>query len=392
MPLRRDTAAANALLPMVLRRGCRQYPDMTSLNRRLKELYGARLDGGVAKRGEVQIVTLYCEILSDKYALGGEKLAECGSGLLKSVIFDPILYNGCFRADDVEIEKRNLADIIDSQLNDKRYYASQRLKEEMCKSEAYGIYEYGTREDALKITPKLLYDVWLAMMASARVEILFVGDGDAAACKSMFSGAFSALIRKKTADCSTQVIKDVKEVRTITEHLPVSQAKLGLGFRAGTATPEADVAAMQLACTVLGGSPHSLLFLNVREKLSLCYYCFSRFERQKGLVFIESGIEEANAESAKEEILRQLEELKAGRFTEDDLSFAALSLENSYKELNDSLFSISGWYLGQAIAGHMRSPAQAAAEVAELQKETVVKTAQKITLDTVYLLAGEKED
>jgi predicted Zn-dependent peptidase len=392
MPLRRETAAANALLPMVLQRGCREYADMTALNRRLKELYGARLDGGVAKRGEVQTVTLYCEILSDHYALEGENLSEQGSGLLKSVIFDPILENGCFRADDVEIEKRNLADIIDSQLNDKRYYASQRLKEEMCKDEAYGVYEFGTREDALNLTLKQLYDAWLAMMASARVEIFFVGDGDAAACKTMFSGAFSALIRKKTADCSTQVIKDVKEVRTFTEHLPVSQAKLGLGFRAGTAAPEADIAAMQLACTVLGGSPHSLLFLNVREKLSLCYYCFSRFERQKGLVFIESGIEEANAESAKAEILRQLGELKAGNFTDEDLSYAALSLENSYKELNDSLFGIAGWYLGQAIAGRMRTPAEAAQEVAVLQKESVVKAAQKITLDTVYLLAGEKED
>jgi predicted Zn-dependent peptidase len=134
-----------------------------------------------------------------------------------------------------------------------------------------------------------------------------------------------------------------------------------------------------------------MLFLNVREKLSLCYYCYSRFERQKGLVFIESGVEEANAESAKEEILRQLGELKAGNFSQEDLGFAALSLENSYRELGDSLSGISGWYLGQAVAGKMRSPAQAAKEVISLTKEQVQKASQKIRLDTVYLLAGEKE-
>jgi len=376
---------------MVLRRGCKAYPDMTALNRRLKELYGARLDGGVSKRGEVQLISLYCEILSDRYALEGESLTTLGAGLLKSVLFDPALENGCFRAEDVELERRNLADLIDSQLNDKRYYASQRLKEEMCKDENYGVSEFGTREDALAVTPRALYDAWLNMMATARIEAFFVGDGDSAACKLLLTQAFSALVRKSPADCSTQVIKDAGEVKTITERLPVSQAKLGLGFRAGTATPEPDVAAMQLACTVLGGTPQSMLFLNVREKLSLCYYCYSRFERQKGLVFIESGVEEANAESAKEEILRQLGELKAGNFSQEDLGFAALSLENSYRELGDSLSGISGWYLGQAVAGKMRSPAQAAKEVISLTKEQVQKASQKIRLDTVYLLAGEKE-
>ena len=262
----------------------------------------------------------------------------------------------------------------------------------MCKNEAYGVYEYGTREDALQITPKQLYGAWLDMMAGARVEIFFIGDGDAGTCKAMFTGAFSSLLRKKKWELGTQVIRDVKTVRSVTEHLPVSQAKLGLGFRAGTAVPSPDVAAMQLACTVLGGSPHSLLFRNVREKLSLCYYCFSHFERQKGLVFVESGIEEANAQSAQDEILRQLGELKAGNFTDDDLRYAALSLENSYKQLSDSLYTIAVWYLGQAVSGRLRTPAQAAEEIAALKKDAVVQAAQKITLDTVYLLAGEKEE
>jgi predicted Zn-dependent peptidase len=242
------------------------------------------------------------------------------------------------------------------------------------------------------VTPAQLYRAWLDMMAGARIEAFFVGDGDASGCKALLSGAFSALIRKKPEACVTRVIKDVSSVNSVTERLSVSQAKLGLGFRAGTAAPEPDVAAMQLACTVLGGSPQSLLFANVREKLSLCYYCFSRFERQKGLVFIESGIEEKNAELAKAEILRQLSELKAGRFTDDELLSAALSLENSYKELGDNLSGISGWYLGQAVAGVMRTPAQAAQEVMALHKEDVLRASQKIILDTVYLLAGEKED
>lgn len=389
LPLRRETAAVNALLPMVLRRGCREYPDMTALNRRLKELYGAHLDGGVTKRGEIQIVTLHVEVLGDEYALAGEALMRSCAALLRSVLFDPAFENGCFRAQDVEIEKRNLADLIDSQLNDKRYYASQRLKEEMCENEPYGVFEYGRRDDALAVTPQALFAAWKSMLQIARAEIFLVGSADPAPCRELFREAFSRVVRGAPVACDTQVIRDVTDVKTVTEHLPVSQAKLGLGFRAGTATPDTDVAAMQLACTVLGGSPQSKLFMNVREKMSLCYYCFSRFERQKGLVFIESGIEQGDFERAKAAILQQLDDLKAGDFTQDDLKFAALSLVNSYRELNDSLGSIAGWYLGQAVTGTVRTPSQAAEEVLTITREDIIRAAAGIRLDTVYLLTGE---
>jgi len=376
---------------MVLRRSCREYPDMTALNKRLKELYGARLEAEISKRGEIQIITLYFEALCDEYALENEQILKACTALLKSVIFDPLLENNQFKADDTEIEKHNLVDLIDSQLNDKRYYASLRLKQVMCKNEAYGVYEFGEREAALAITTKDLYTAWVEMLTSAKVEIFLVGNSGEQACREMLSSAFSNIIRRNIVKCDTQVIRDALEVKTIEERLPINQAKLGLGFRAGIATPDADVAAMQLASTVLGGSPHSKLFLNVREKLSLCYYCYARYERQKGLLIIESGIEEQNYEKAKAEILHQLDELKAGNFTDDDLNFAALSLQNSYTELNDTLGGIAGWYLGQALLNTNLSPAQAAEEVMSLGRDDIIKAASKIKLDTVYLLAATKE-
>lgn len=389
LPLRRETAALYALLPMVLRRGCRDYPDMTALNRRLEELYGARLDGGVSKRGETQIVTFFVEALDDAYALNGEKLLSGSAGLLRSVIFDPAAESGCFRAADVEIERHNLADLIASQLNDKRYYASHRLKEEMCRNEAYGVSEYGTQEQALAITPRQLWDAWKQMLRSAEVEIFHVGPGDSGVCAQLMGDSFARVLRGELLPCPTEVRREAGEVRTVEERLPVAQAKLGLGFRAGVASPDADVPAMQLACTVLGGSPHSKLFANVREKMSLCYYCFARYERVKGLLFVESGIEEGNFQKARDEILHQLAELQAGHVTADELRFAALSLGNSYRELSDTASGIAQWYLAQAIDGHPDfSPAMAARRAASLSAADIVRAAGHIRLETVYLLAG----
>lgn len=364
---------------------------MTAINRRLKELYGAHLDGGIVKRGEIQIVSLYCETLEDRLALNGEKLLQECTNLLLSVLFEPVLVNGLFRVEDVNIERQNLADIIESQLNDKMAYASRRAKEVMCDKETYGLSEYGTAEEAMAITPEMLTAAYRQLISTAKVEIFLAGPADSRDCEAQLSETFAKLNRAKIAECSTEIIREPGQPRTVEEHMPVSQAKLVMGFRAGVATPDNDVAAMQLACVVLGGSPHSKLFANVREKLSLCYYCFSHFERQKGLMMIESGIEEENYDKARNEILSQLADLQQGSFSDDELKFSALSLQNSYRELGDTLSSISAWYLGQAVAGRIRTPQEAADEVMAVTREDIVAAARKIRLDTVYLLAAEKE-
>lgn len=390
LPLRRETAAVNALLPMVLRRGCEDFPDMTALNARLKELYGARLDAGVVKRGEIQIVTVTCAMLNGALALAGEDmLGECAK-LLRAVLFRPVLENGLFKESEIAIERRNLVDLIDSQLNDKRVYASRRLKEEMCREEAYGVSEYGERGDVDGITAERLTEAWEKMLRSAPVEIFVIGDAGSDACGKLFGGAFAETGRGEIVPCATKVVRRAGALREVEERLPVAQAKLAIGFRAGVATPDPEVPAMQLASTVLGGSPNSKLFKIVREKMSLCYYCWSRFDRQKGLVLIESGIEEQNFEKARDAIFAQLADVQNGDFTDEDLQTAALSLRNSYRELSDTLSDLNAWYLGQAVTGKIRTPAEAAKEVETLTRGEVIAAAKKIGADTVYLLAGEK--
>lgn len=390
LPLDRKTAAVNALLPLVLRNGCREFPDLTALNKRLKELYGARIDGITSKRGEVQIVTLYCECLADGYTFDNEKLLLKCAGLLKSIVFDPALENGVFKEKEVSIEKHILEDMIESQLNDKRQYARKRLREEMCKNEAYGVSELGESKDVEAITPENLHDAWLNMLSKARAEIFLLGPDDSECVENLFSKAFGTVNREKTAEIKTEVVKTVKEAKTFVEKLPVEQAKLIMGLRAGSAVPE-NTDAMQLATAILGGTPQSKLFLNVREKMSLCYYCLSYFEKYKGIVFIDSGIEDKNYEKAREEILRQLNELKAGSFTDDEIRFAKLSLQNSFTQVNDSLEAMTVYYLGQAVAGQMRTPQQAAEGIMNVTRDDIIKAAGGITLDTVCLLTGNKE-
>lgn len=390
MPLTKETASVNAMLPLLLKHGSREYPDMTALNRRLNELYGARLDVSTHKRGDYQVMALFCECLGDSYAFGGEKVLESCANLLKSIIFDPAFENGTFREKDVAIEKRNLIDQIDSVLNDKRQYALVKLKEAMCKDEAYGLFALGRREDVEKLTPDKLFEAWKTMLSSAAVEIFLVGPGNPEYVEKPFADAFSGIGRNNITSVAAADIKKPEKVNTVVERLPVTQAKLVMGLRTSVAAPD-NTDALHLATVILGGSPHSKLFANVREKMSLCYYCLSYLEKQKGIMFIDSGIEESNYEKARGEILKQLDELKAGSFTDDEMKNAKLYLHNALTQVEDSLESLSGYYLSKSMSGDIRTPKETADDIMNVTREEVIEAANGVSLDTVYLLAGLKE-
>ena len=189
----------------------------------------------------------------------------------------------------------------------------------------------------------------------------------------------------------TEIIKEVTKPREFSDTMEVAQSKLVLGLRAGAAVPQDAVASTKLMSAVLGGTPSSKLFLNVREKLSLCYYCASRYDWNKGIILIESGVETENIDRAQTEILGQLDEIRAGKVTEEELLAARLSVGNSYRTVGDYLGGLENWYVSQAFCEKIQSPEEAAEEINSVTMEQVVQAANRVVLDTVYRMVGKEE-
>lgn len=390
LPLCTETASRYAILPRLLTRACSMYPDFTLLNQRLSELYGARAGGMVRKIGEVQAVTVAISAIQDRYALDGKSLsAECAD-LLLEMLFHPALDGDAFRKEDVEQERRQLVEEIEAEFTDKRAYAKSRCEQLMCQDEAYGVNRLGSKESAAALTGVEVAAAWKEMLRTARVEIMLLGDMETDKIGARFQKAFQEFGRGKTVSCKTQTGKLPEKVREFTDRFDVAQAKLVLGFRTQTAEPDQNVMAMRLMAALYGGTAHSKLFLNVREKLSLCYYCSSRYDKNKGIMLVESGVEAANKEAAQKEILRQLEFVQAGDFTEEELQAAKLSVANSFRTVADSPAYLENWYVTQAFDGTVLSPQEAAAAVENVTKEQVVDCAKGVMLDTIYLLTGKE--
>ena len=382
-PLDRGSAAVRALLPAVLRRGTVGSPDMGAISARLDRLYGAELDYTVRKKGECQCVGFVGSFIDDAYALGGEKLLEPVAELMGEMILAPVTRSGRFLPDYVESERDNLADAIRSIRNDMRDWADLRLLQELCTGEAYGVSRLGDEKSVEKTSPQKLYAEYRRLVASAPMELFYCGSAELSRVENALLNALSALPRQGVAPVPvTERHRPRQETRVVREGMDVTQGKLGMGF---SCTSD-DESALLLGNLLFGGSSNSKLFLNVREKLSLCYYASSLYHRQKGLITVSSGVEFADFQPAYEEILSQLQALRQGQLEPWELDAAKGVLRSAYAAMEDSQGRLENFWLGQAIEGRSDSPEDLSREMEETSAERIFRAMETVKLDTVYYL------
>ena len=388
LPLSLETASSNALLCGVLSHSCKAYPDFTALSKKLSSLYGADLHVSVRKTGDRQILSISATGLDDRYTLSGESVAKELSALLCNVLFEPNITDNKFNDTEVEQERRQLLDLIDSEFNDKRTYANGQLVKNMCSNELFGIKRYGTAEKIKEVTAESLYYTWLNVLKTAQFEIMYIADSTSEKAEKVFTDAFSK-IERNPAEITNEIVRKADEVKHITEEMELSQSKLVMGFRTDSALPDSDVNVTRLMCAILGGTANSKLFCNVREKQSLCYYCSSRFDKHKGILTVDSGVEGDNLEKAEQGILKEIEDMKNGIISDFEIESTKLAVINSFHTTNDTVGGIEAWYTSQLFDGEFKSIVELSQEINSITKEQIVESAKKLTLDTVYTLKNK---
>lgn len=391
MPLDKN-ASARAILPFMFSRRCAKYPDYTSLNRVLDELYGAAVSAGVLKRGEAQVISFSMSAIDDRFALDGDKVAlEC-TKLLADMIFDPLTEGESFPEDIIEQEKRLLVEAIENEQNDKRRYAMLRCEQLMFADEAYGINRFGSVEDVKALTPDVVYAAWRDVLEKATVQITMVSSMDPQPIVDLIREKFSE-IERHPVEIKTLFVSGLPKPEYISESMPLKQGKLVMGFRTGMRSEDDMMPAMKVAVDIFGGGTYSKLFSVVREKMSLCYYCSAALFNSKGIVMVQSGIEDTNEEKAKNEIINQLRLTAEGEFTDEDFSSSIKSLTDSILGNSDTPEEITAWYASQILRNELKAPETYAKEIGSVDRAEVVRAAKTIMLDTIFMLksSGEAE-
>lgn len=388
--LDRDEVTMNALLPSIIKSGSEKYPSAREMSYHQDDLYGVSIGADSSKRGESQVITF--KIISTDEEYLDEKIFKKVVKYLDEVVNHPLVIDGGFKEEYVAIEKENLKNRIESIINDKGRYAVERAREEMFKNEKYGISDLGYLADIDKIAAKGLYEHYVNIMKTSPIDIVVEGNFDEDEIVEIISNGFDFHRENIIEIPRADFIKKVDEIKVIKEEMDITQGKLVMGYRCNVDyKDEFKYYSLFVGSNVLGGGPHSKLFVNVREKESLCYYIYSSLEKYKTSMFISSGIESENYDKTVELIGEQLKSLKEGKISDEELLNSKSAIISSLKTIKDSLGGSSDFYFSQSMGGTNTTVEKIIEMIEKVTVSDIVEAFKNIELDTIYFLSNNKE-
>lgn len=386
-PMCRQEASLNALLPAVLLRGTRAYPDLRAITLHLDDLYGASVGTLVRRVGDYQTTGFYCGFMEDRFAMEGDAILAPMLDFVRQLLLEPVLENGCFQEDFVESEKKNLISTIESQLNDKRAYAMEQMIRTMCSEDSFGIPRLGEIADVEAITAQSLYHHYCRILRESPVELLYVGSAPEERVAELLRDLFREIDRNYV-NLPAQTPLRTGPVSDTTMEMDVSQGKLCMGFVSPVTIRDAGFVAMQLLNTIFGGGMTSKLFMEIRERQSLCYAIGSGFHGSKGLMTVSAGIDSGMKEAVQQAVLAQLEACRAGEISQQELTAAKEALRSSLLATQDSPGALEGYYGTAALSGLSMTPDAYIRAVEQTTMEQVVAAARAVAPHTVFFLKG----
>lgn len=386
--LDKENVTKNALIPAVLRRGTAKLNTQEKINKKLEEMYGSSLDCGLEKTGDNQVLKFYIESVNDEFLpQNGENMLKISLENIFDLVFNPYLENDCFKKEYVEQEKENLKQIIDGKIDNKARYALDRCIEEMYKNEPFGLYKYGYVEDLNNIDEKSLYKYYLELISKCKVDIFVSGIFGEELNEFVKNNENINKLQERNPEYNLpEILAKVSENENcIQESMDVNQGKIVIGLDIDVNDENLRYNTM-IYNSILGGSANSKLFQNVREKASLAYTASSSYYRFKNNIFINCGIEIANYDKALEIIRQQIEDMKKGDFTDEEVENAKQGIIAAIKSIEDEQDTEITYYFGQELSKNKVDIENYMNKVSKVKKQDVVDIANKVSINTVYFL------
>lgn len=385
VPLTRENVTKNALLSAILRRGTNNMPTQEILSKNLEEMYGASFDCGIEKNGDNQTIKFYLESINDEFLPQKEELLKRSFDILFDIAFNPLVENGKFKEEYVEGEKQNIKQIIEGKIDNKGSYAMERCIEEMYKNKAYGLYKYGYIEDLENITSEELYNYYIELIKTCKIDIFISGILPENIIETVKQNQNIRKLQERQIKLNEEQ-KDVnKQEKIVEESMDVTQGKLVLGL---DVTSNIENLSYITMCynTILGGGANSKMFQNVREKASLAYTVGSNYLKRKQNIIIRAGIEIQNYEKALEIIKEQLEDMKNGKFNDEDIQNAKNLIISTIENIPEEQDTEISYYFGQELANTNITTEEYKEKIEKVTKEQIIEVAKSVKLNTIYFL------
>ena len=386
-PMVTEEAGVNALIPAILLRGCRNYPDLKHITERLDDLYGASIGTLVRRVGDYQTTGFYCGFIEDRFALDGDEILGPMADLVAQLLLEPIEEDGGFSRDFTESEKRNLISAIDSERSNKGAYTASKLLKILCAEDSFGVPRLGEIPQIQTIDHGSALAHYRRILAESPVELFYVGSAALETVADLLRPIFAQIPRSFTP-LPDHTPYRFTPGREDSETQQVAQAHLSMGFITPITSRDPQFAAMQVCNSIFGGSMTSKLFMQVREKMSLCYAIGSGYYGSKGIMTVNAGIDTQQEQAVKEAIFAQLDACCQGDITESELAAAKESILSGLRSIYDSPGAMEAYFSTAAIGGLSRTPESYSQEIRRVTADDVAAAAKTLQHHSTFFLKG----
>lgn len=386
--LERETVSKNALISTVLRRGSKSMPTSEEISKQMEEMYGAIFDCGLDKTGDNQILKFYIETINDNFIPQKEDMLKDAIKKLLEIVFNPYTENGYFKKEYVEQEKNNMKQRIEGKIDNKARYSSDRCIEEMYKDKPFGLYKFGYVKDLEEINEKNLYECYQELIKSCKIDIFVSGNINEETVQIVEKDENIQKLQLRDPQYNRSKIENKEKLEkenVVTESMDVSQGKLIIGLDVELHDEEEKYVSL-LYNSILGGSASSKLFQNVREKAHLAYIASSNYLRYKSNIFIHCGIEISNYEKTLDLVRVQIEDMKKGNFTEEDIENNKKVIIATIRTIDDEQDTGISYYFGQELNNTKLTVEEYIEKIKNISKQDIIDIANKVSINTIYFL------
>ena len=374
------------LLTRVLLESNETYKTSRLIEIETEKLYGLMLRSSATISGNYSVMSFESSFLNEEYT--DDKMIEKSLDFILGFILNPDIENKKFNEKNFNLCIAALKTEIESLKENTGRYGMHKMLEAMDSKAPYAISADGSIEELEHITRENLYEYYKEIIKGDLIDIFIIGDFDEKKVKGIINNKLKINTLKKPSSSHYVAHKRIRlKPKTTKEKMEIEQSKLYIGCKLDKLTPFEQKYVMNIYSFILGGSPNSRLFMNLREKNSLCYSVNSTYQPVFNLLIIRAGIDASDFKKSVTLIKQELKNITQGKFDEKEIEAGKITYKNTFKEVEDSAFSILNAYTSCEYLGY--DPIEKRIkEIDKVKKEDIIKVSKKIHVDTIFLLEG----
>lgn len=391
--LKKEEISYRNVLINVLCESTSEYPTKRLMEMATEDLYDLSYQGSNYISGKYSVVGFDIVFLNERYTEEG--MFDKSIDFLISILFHPNLEKGIitkhFNKHAFNMAYNLLESNLKSLKESPNLYSKMRMLEYMDPNSETSFRSCGYMEDLENIDSKKLYKYYLDMLKKDIVDIFVIGDVKKDEVVKIIENKFKFNTIKKQGESHFIKCKSKRFLpKTYKEKTKYNQSQLVMGFKLSKLSDFELRYVLNVYSYILGGGPDSKLFKNVREKNSLCYSISSTGQPLNSIMIVNAGIDAKNFDKTVALIKKEVKKMEKGNFNDEDIIKAKVTYLNSLKELEDNPQSILSMYVGMEYL-NSHDISMRINNINKVTKANVVSLANKVHLDTIYLLEGGDE-